>query len=86
MCIHVSSHFALVDKPQSTRQVAVCLLRGSNVTENESAGIQASSCDRRDWNFPALEEPEGATPAGVAPSWLLNDVKFDLRGTLTNNS
>jgi hypothetical protein len=46
--IHGPSHIAQVNNPQSTRQVEVCLSRGSNATENESARIQASSCNQRD--------------------------------------
>jgi hypothetical protein len=65
--IHVSSHIAQINKRQCTSQVEVCLLRGSNATENESARIQASSCNGViDWNYPALEEPGGATPGSSA--------------------
>ena len=46
--IHGLSHIAQINNSQSTRQVEVCLSRGSNATENESDRIQASSCKRRD--------------------------------------
>ena len=55
--------------PQSTRQVEVCLLRGSNATENQSARIQASSCNSHvRWNYLGLFADDWGLPCSEASS------------------